>query len=313
MNQISLIRKFPIASIKGLKTAPAVSLNGLCSDVFVKSIPKEISMEKVVENFQNKLDEMLDNNFEGFEIFAPFNEDERIDFIDYLEEGFSDTETFCMFATGQKPSVLLSGDLEYIELAKKINDVDKVTVKVVLGKDEDAFLVNQIFLFNKTMVQELINDNLELFKVRLGLTEESSVSKIYEHLISDNGPIASDGATMKSSYNDIIGLLLGYPKTSCMIYELERRMPNPKLRYSYDLTEYKSELLKLLKGENSPYKNMNREFIKSLADKISSIKDIKRAPALLGGFEGYPFMYYVEEPDEILKIQSRIQETVQRI
>ncbi len=227
MNQISLIRKFPIASIKGLKTAPAVSLNGLCSDVFVKSIPKEISMGKVVENFQNKLDEMLDNDFEGFEIFAPFNEDERIDFIDYLEEGFSDTETFCMFAAGQKPSVLLSGAIEYIELAEKIKDVDKVKSKVIIGDGEESFLINQIFLLNKSMVQEVINDNLELFTVRLGFPEE----KIYEQLISDNGPIASGGATMKSSYNDIIGLILGYPKTSCMIYELERRMPNPKLRY----------------------------------------------------------------------------------
>lgn len=319
MNKISFIRKLPIGSLQGLKYSSALSVptlrKGICSDIFVKSASKEIPMEKVVERFKNKLDEMRDNDFENFEIFAPFSEDERIDFVDYMEAGFSETETFCMFALGQKPSVLLSGNSEYIELAKKINNVDKVSAEVIVGDDkrERVFPVNQIFLFNKSMVQDVIKDNLELFTSRLELPKGTSISKIYEELLSEDGPIACDGATMKSTYNDIIGLLLGYPKASCMIYELERRIPNPKLRYSKDLTEYKQELLKLLHSENSPYKNMSKEFVKNLADKISSIKDIKRAPLLLGGFEGYPFMYYTDEPDEILKIHSRIRNTVEKM
>ncbi len=317
MNKISFIRNIPIGSLEELKYCPDVARltlpNNLCSDVFEKTPIKTVSMEEVVEKFKDKFDLFLENDFEDFEILAPLTREERSDLIWFMEDGFSDLKTFCMFAFGQKPALLLSGDSEYINLAKKIKSDDKVSAQVTIGEDDEEFSVNQLFLFNRLMVQNIINENKALFISRLGLDKDVSLDFIYSKLISKDGVIAQEGATIKSRYNDVIGLILGFPKISSLIYELEKRMTNPQLRYAKDLTGYKQELINVLSSEESPYKNMSKEFLDNLKEKINLISEIKHSASLLCGFDGYPFMYYLDEPEEISKIQLRIIETVQRM
>ncbi len=269
--------------------------------------------EEIANEFNKKYKEVLDNNYADIEALSKLTPEERKILAENLA---SDNmgESLLLMLHDSKPTGYFAGTEEYINLLKKLAG-DKFDV-ITRTADVADNSFHQAFVINKTAVKNIIAENKELFTLRLGLDKSTSIDDIYKNLISKDGKFIQQAGFHNGGLNDITGLILGYPKFNTMIFELEQRIPDfdYQIRYYKDLTPYKEELLKVLYGENSPYKNMSDEFKAELAEKINGISEIKDSAKLLGGENSpYHFVYYVDEPSEITKIRSGIERTTEAL
>lgn len=270
--------------------------------------------KKAADDLFQKVENLQENGFEGVEILNRLTPEERKIFVEALEYD-SVNGTFSIFASGEKPGAIFAGSDEFMSLINKIkgNDFDVVNIRhegdfsFHPGGNENY--INNAIVLNKNMTKSVIAENKEFFARRMGLKDNSSVDEIYAKLIAEDGPLKLGGNS------DLLGMVLGYPKTSTMIFQLEGYISGDviQLRYHKDLTPYKKELIKVLYSENSPYKNMSPEFKADLESKINSMTEIKSASDVLGGFDEYPFIYFVDEPSEIARIRGNIERTAQKL
>lgn len=270
--------------------------------------------KKAADDLFQKVENLQENGFEGVEILNRLTPEERKIFVEALEYD-SVNGTFSIFASGEKPGAIFAGSDEFMSLINKIkgNDFDVVNIRLEgdfsfhSGGNENY--INNAIVLNKNMTKSVIAENKEFFARRMGLKDNSSVDEIYAKLIAEDGPLKL------GSNSDLLGMVLGYPKTSTMIFQLEGYISGDviQLRYHKDLTPYKKELIKVLYSENSPYKNMSPEFKADLESKINSMTEIKSASDVLGGFDEYPFIYFVDEPSEIARIRGNIERTAQKL
>lgn len=270
--------------------------------------------KKAADDLFQKVKNLQENGFEGVEILNRLTPEERKIFVKALAYD-SVNGTFSIFASGEKPGAIFAGSDEFMSLINKIkgNDFDVVNIRhegdfsFHSGGNENY--INNAIVLNKNMTKSVIAENKEFFARRMDLKDNASVDEIYAKLIAEDGPLKLGGNS------DLLGMVLGYPKTSTMIFQLERGISGDviQLRYHTDLTPYKKELIKVLYSENSPYKNMSPEFKADLESKINSMTEIKHARDVLGGFGEYPFIYFVDEPSEIARIRGNIERTAQKL
>lgn len=270
----------------------------------------EARAQKAVEDLSRKVQEAMQNNLEGIDALSNLTAAERKQLVELL--ALDNPQTLLIFLQGQKPGAILSGNDDLIALLNKLKseDVDIVNTRVngdFSLQGGNSQYINNAYLINKKQAKDVISDNKELFAKRLGLNENTSVDEIYAKLISKDGPLG------KGEHHDLLGMILGYPKTSTLIFQLESAIPNFTPQMRTDISKFKEDLLKVLYGENSPYKNMSDEFKANLAEKINSITNVRSAKDVLGGFEEYPFTYYVDEPAEIARIRNNIEKTAETL
>ncbi|UKI42411.1 MAG: hypothetical protein L6V95_05665 [Candidatus Melainabacteria bacterium] len=84
---------------------------------------------------------------------------------------------------------------------------------------------------------------------------------------SNTSPLLNDDI---NSVSDMVGLILGYPKTSSIIYHLAFRTKN-FLRDKSCLENSKNNLIDYIYSDKSPYINMSEDFLSDLTDDIQNL------------------------------------------
>ncbi len=259
------------------------------------------------------LDRLKENGFKDVKILENLTEAERASLVESMHAG--DIHTLMLFANGGKPACYLTtSQARHDAIAKmKNDDIDIVQADI---KDYNGCPVTENYLLNKKDVQEIIKNNKELYAVRLGIDKNSSVDEIYKKLISQDSPLSQSGRC-----DDILGLTLGYPRYSTMIYQLKEYANIEPEEFKTNLEETKEKLKQALYAEDSPYKNMSDKFKQKLAAQIDKIDGYNFSNKTLSvkNFEDpraiYPFATFLNEPAEIARIQKGIdhfEETMDR-
>lgn len=168
-------------------------------------------------------------------------------------------DEFLLTVTDNKPATLLF-DINNINIPDKIKG-HKV-LKKKIENDE-----TRCYILNEKEVKKIIDENKELFETRLNATGKST-DEIYDLLTNSNtSPLLNDDI---NSVSDMVGLILGYPKTSSIIYYL---MLNSKnfLSNKSCLETKKNNLIDYIYSDKSPYINMDDDFLSELTDNIQNI------------------------------------------
>lgn len=163
------------------------------------------------------------------------------------------------------------------------NALKKLSTFRIDGKDyniisKDFSDSKTFFVLNKDEVCNVIEKNKDIFAHRLDIDKNASPESIYNLLTSVNSPLLNK-VDSGDSFNDLIGLTIGYPKKSSMIFQLEKYIQNKTgidmVLERNDLKTYKEFLLRALDENGSPYKGMDSKFIEEMKDFISSITELK--------------------------------------
>lgn len=218
------------------------------------------NVEKIRENIQN-------GTLKGLDVVKNLSVDEQKKLLEVLEKT-SDLEDFLVTSVGEKPMCFVNCN-KGLDIEKlKVGGFDAIKFNHTLGNYDAMFLIN------KKMVKNLIEEHTELYQKRLGLDENASFDDIYKALIAD----FSGGKPLKQ---DLLGVTLGYGKENSMIFALEGYIPgfDPSMRG--DLNTFKQRLKEALYSENSPYKDFSDDFKAGLADEIDVMKRVSN-PLLPG-------------------------------
>lgn len=168
-------------------------------------------------------------------------------------------DEFLLTVTDNKPATLLF-DINNTNIPDNIKDH-----KVLKKKIENG--VTRCYILNEKEVKKIIDENKELFETRLN-AQGKSTDEIYDLLTNSNtSPLLNDDI---NSVSDMVGLILGYPKTSSIIYYL---MLNSKnfLSNKSCLENSKNNLIDYIYSDKSPYINMDDDFLSELTDNIQNI------------------------------------------
>lgn len=166
-------------------------------------------------------------------------------------------------------------------------------IRTVRNKN-GKFSVN---ILNRNEVFRVIEQNREVFIKRLGLPINTATENIYKEVCNTLHYNVIDSQKL-----DIMGLTLGYPKYSSMIFNLEHLGGIPSQLRENPL-EYKKALLKILNSEKSPYQNLSQTEKDKLLSAINSIEKIENNP--FGKI--YPFVNYTPEPEELQRISQTVE------
>ena len=207
---------------------------------------------------------------------------------DMFDQGIRD---FFSTINGKKPAARITTDRN-MHFMGKIKAPQPMDI-IYLNTEYDNLLARKytMYVFNKEEVMKIIGENKELYTKRLKISPDSTDEKTYEVL----------KASLKNTANanhDLIGITLGYPVKSSLIYNLEKQA---KMDYTMrkDVPAYKKKLLNFCKSEKNPYKNMSKNFQAQL---VQSIKDINNIESYTNGI--YSFIKFVDEPKEIKRIND---------
>ena len=209
-------------------------------------------------NYQNTVDNILDNNLDKLELTEDLTDEEKEEFLKNIE---GDRNTFVTFAMDGKPSIVLCGKNEFIKPTEKY-DIVRRELEVPLKNK--TLKIDNTFILNKEMVKETIKENKELFTTRMNMDENSDIDTIYEVLISEKSPLKENKA------HDLIGIVLGYSPKNSVLYQLDNSIPN-NIDARKHLTSYKKIMMKKLYAQDSPYKNFDNRFKETIARDIIRI------------------------------------------
>ena len=192
---------------------------------------------------------------------------------------------------GKKPAAYIktSKNMQFLDKVRYPQEVDLLYIRP--EHDELLAKTYPIFVLNKNEVKKIIEKNKELYTKRLNLTTDFSVERIYEVLKTDL-KVSLQGK------DDLIGITLGYPIQSSLIYNLEKASKTDK-QLRKDIPAYKRKLLYFCESKKNPYQNMSENFKQDL---IKSIKSIKKIEPFTNGM--YSFIEFVNEPAEIKRINN---------
>ena len=163
------------------------------------------------------------------------------------------------------------------------NALKKLSTFRLNGKDYNVISKNfcdskAFFVLNKDEVCNVIDKNKDIFAHRLNIEKSASSESIYNLLTAVKSPLLNK-ADSGDSYNDLIGLIIGYPKKSSMVFQLEKFVQNKTgldmVLERENLETYKQALLKAIDENGSPYKGMDSKFIEEMKDFISNITELK--------------------------------------
>jgi len=191
--------------------------------------------------------------------------------------------------SGHKPACILlsfKGDFQALSKIKNKN------LDFVHLKPEPYSTTSQCwrtFVLNKKEVLKVIERNKDIYTTRLDLPKNSSLEEIYSKL---------KPALESSSMHDLVGLTLGFPRKSSMIFQLERSGKIPyELRAKPE--EFRTKILETLRSEESPYRNLEESVRKDLENSIADIHISKKkvSPYM-------DFINFINEPEELNRIRE---------
>ena len=254
-------------------------LKFILEPILVEKVP----FEKELEKFIGKFDELYYEKFP--------------ELCDILRTNPHATLTLL----GKKPVSIIYAD--FLKNIKNINLPEYI--------DIIPSVRNNYFILNKKASIKTINDNLDFFVKRLNLPSDTSAKKVYEIIVKN----ISENHNFTKGKDDILGILLGFPKINSMIFKLEKDMyaegnipeslpRNIDLRA--DTENFKKCIINFLHSEKSPYNNMGYKFKNDL-EKI--IRNIKKIGAYRPNNEdyGFEFILFADEVD-MLRLRNSEQE-----
>lgn len=213
-------------------------------------------------DFYNCANNIINHHLGKMELTKDLNEAEQKDFRKNLFSG--DKPNLLQFFNDKKPSVLLSSDFPYFENNDKYDFVRRTLTSTI--KDNKTTQFHNTFIINKELTKETIKENQELYTKRMGLNNDASVDDIYEKLVGEDSPLKK-----QDGYDDIIGVTLGFSPINCVIFQLERNLPD-----RLDLRRrphIQSEILKReLYSEDSVYRNFNFPFLTKVENALDDLK-----------------------------------------
>ncbi len=210
---------------------------------------------------------------------------------------FDDTVLITYY--GQKPMTIMDADNDF--------NPEKVPHHLIVTPHyEDQYL-----LFHKTAALKTIERNKEFIIQRLELDKNTTSKEILDILTSKNSILNPRTAT--STYHDLTGIMLGYPKYSSIIFQLKELSGiRSVLAQNENIDNLKIQLKEKLYAQDSIYSSFRDDFKKEIAGVIDSIEKIKIVH--YGDF--YQFVQYVNEPEEIQRINSsvlRLKEIMEKV
>ena len=125
-------------------------------------------------NYQNMVDTILNEHLDKLELTQNLTEDEQGKFLKNID---GDRNTFVTFALDGKPSVVLCGQNTFLKPTDKY-DIVKRELEIPLKSK--SVKIDNTFILNKELVKQTIEENKDLFIIRMGLKPESDTDKIYE-------------------------------------------------------------------------------------------------------------------------------------
>lgn len=211
-----------------------------------------------IMTFKNLSQHMQETNLANIPKLSSLTSEERESLKSTLInlDGFDE---FLLTITDNKPATLIF-DMKDISIPDNIKDH-----KVIKKKFQNG--ITRCYILNTKEVKKIIDNNKELFEKRLNAQGKSS-EEIYNLLADSNrSPLLNNDI---NSVSDMVGLILGYPKTSSIIYYLAFNTRNP-LNDKSCLQKSKDNLVDYIYSDESPYQNMDEDFLSDLTDDIQNI------------------------------------------
>lgn len=186
---------------------------------------------EIVKNVNSEYEKFVINpeNIKKLDFFAKLEDN---DYKKMTKETTKMSDFLC-FAAGVKPAYY-SSNIEFKNIPEGYH-------KITIGN-------NQMLLLNDKKVKTIIQNNLQLFNVLLD-KKNLSDKDIYKLLSSDN---KENPLKQKPFRSDIVGIILGYPKLSSILFYL-RDLVTPSDGEASDVSQ--KDLLKYMKSEKCFYKN----------------------------------------------------------
>ena len=221
----------------------------------------------------------------------------------------SDANCFFPTLTGHKPACIIG-------MGEDLSFLSRIKTKNPLGSKFDFVhlkeLGNQTFVLNKEKVLEVISRNKDFYTARLGLSNNSSIDDIYNFMLQYKNQVFN--CTQTGKFNDIVGITLGFPKQSSMMFELERLcdLSNLKnIKYTDELRKkpslYKKIMLETLNKNKELYKNLSVDEYNGLIRAIENYKPIK-TKGIADRY--YQYVKLANEPTEFARIDKSVEDFV---
>lgn len=234
---------------------------------------------------QNVREALEYKNFSKIKYFKDLSFIQKFKSLNKLKRSNSADQFFATL-NGNKPACFL-GVKDGVSHLK--NNKDFLADFDMICKNKDCFI------FNKKKLKEIISNNKEIYSLRLGIDKNAGVEEIYNNLIKSNT------FNRDPALQDLLGITLGFPKYSSMMFNLES-MANLHYFDRKNPVKYKESLLEVLRGEKSPYKNLCETEFKNLEKHIEAYtgKNLSFAKNY------YRFINLANETGEIARIESEI-------
>lgn len=230
-------------------------------------------------------------NLEKMPILKNLSNDE----IDKFRRELLEWNPHVFFATiaGCKPASInwAENSVEYLNKIKK----DPIFAENynLLWCDENY---TTFFLFNKKETLKTISRNKEIYTSRLNLEKNTSVEEIYNIITEPSKNILFNSF----AYEDLLGITLGYPKNSSLLYVLESSIDKDGFLINYRTKHKRKYFIKMLAtlySPNSILQNLDTKAKTELEHNIRSTKSQR-----FSGYNLYTFVNFLDEPLEHYRI-----------
>ena len=301
-NSVPIAPKFSNSSLKN-KTSlnfgqiPNVNVG---RDIVRMKTKNHVFAQGFVTNYKKYVNEVLENKLDKIELTKNLTSPQKQDFLTNIEP---DRTSFCSLIFGDKPTVLLCGDLDYLKPTKEY-DILKRKIRVNI-KDKDLTFDNT-FILNKEKTKQTISDNIEFYKKRLDIKDETSVDDVYETLTGKNSPL------LTNDKHDIIGITLGFSPLNSVLFQLEQSSPDI-VRNRKNLDKYKKLMLNELLSEKSSYNDFSQGFKDNVASAIRGISDKEKTFKNNFADFGYSSINIVDDDTHNQKIVCSVLKTFHNI
>jgi len=282
--------KINVAGLKlqTLQKDTFTSSSGCIKEALKVNVPKYTPLSSFESTlFENQLNDLRTNNFEGLEIVQNLSIQERKNLVETLVQDCN-VANFVLVSTGNKPAVWIRGKLPEA-FAHKNFDLIK------FKKSSDDMIV-----LNRNIVKNVIKENFEIYQKRLHLDKNATVNEVYN--------VLKNPKIFKKCLNDahdLVGLTLGYPRDCSLLFQLNM-CDNSKILVDKELA--KIDFKKILISKESPYKDFDNGFKNHLLCQIEKMNSTSSTEYLNTPkySNAYIFNALVEEPEALNKILNSI-------
>jgi hypothetical protein len=290
---VTLLAATHLKKSSSLLNNDIIKINKLCKIAQKENISKSDGFDEL-----KKL--RVWDNFKNLEMNNSFSEEESK--ILFKGIGMNNGEFFATLS-GQKPSCIIGYDenLEFIEKLKNTKlgqNLDFAHVQINNGQFKNTYV------FNKSELAKIIENNKSLYATRLNLPQNSSIDNIYKTFIEGlkNGKISS-ACSGGENMQDLVGISLGYPRTNSMIFNLER-VDDLNYLLRNNNSKFKMTIKDIFNSNKSPYKNLEKKDMDLIKKGIENINIESSRNNGAYNTPIYSFVNFVDEPQELQRIEQ---------